>query len=449
MTRARSDGRIFLGLGILTLILLGLFFRYSAGDSMVDFQEVYSGARLLLQHQDPYDPALMTRMYGQLGEASFVAQHRAMTFSVYFPAGFLVLEPVAALPWKIAAIFWNLLTLGSLIGAGYLIWRIGAEYSPVLTGGLIAFALVNGAVVFANGNPAGIVVGLCVIAAWCLSQERLVWAGILCLVVSLTLKPQDAGLIWLFFLLRPGVFRKRALHAAVIVMLLGVLAAAWTWHIAPRWLPELHSNFAAWSGRGGNCDPGPTGLTAKTGTMEVITDLQTVVSVFRDSPVFYNSVTFLFCGFLLAIWAIAVLRSNSSPISLWLALAVIAPLSLLVTYHRAYDARLLLLCVPACAMLWARRGWIAKLALAFTIAGFVFTGEIPLAVLNTLTRPLHLGTATLPQKIATVALARPATLSLLAMTIFYLWVLVREKRLEIGSLAAVAVGERAVSAGNP
>src|SRR6185312_13411671 len=112
MTRARSDGRIFLGLGILTLILLGLFFRYSAGDSMFDFQEVYSGARLLLQHQDPYDPALMTRMYGQLGGSSFVAQHNSMTFSVYFPAGFLVLAPVAALPWKIAAILWNLLTFG-------------------------------------------------------------------------------------------------------------------------------------------------------------------------------------------------------------------------------------------------------------------------------------------------------------------------------------------------
>src|SRR6185312_14373981 len=115
MTRARSEGRIFLGLGVLAFIFLGLFFRYSASDSMFDFQEVYSGARLLLQRHDPYDPALMTRMYGQLGGASFVSQHRAMTFSVYFPAGFLVLAPVAALPWKIAAILWNLLTLGSLI----------------------------------------------------------------------------------------------------------------------------------------------------------------------------------------------------------------------------------------------------------------------------------------------------------------------------------------------
>lgn len=449
MTRARSDGRIFFGLGILAFIVLGLLFRYVASDSMMDFKEAYCGARLLLQHQDPYDPALMTHMYGQLGGGRFVAQHKAMTFSVYFPAGFLVLVPVAALPWKISVVVWNFLTLVSLIGAGYLMWRIGAQYAPVLTGGLIAFALVNGAVVFGSGNSTGIIAGLCVIAAWCLSEERLVWGGILCLVVGLTIKPHDAGLIWLFFLLKPGTFRKRALQSAAILVLVGAVSALWAWRLTPRWLPELRSNLAEVYVRGGNSDPGPTGLTAKTGTMEVITDLQTVVSVFRDSPLFYNSITFLFCGFLLAIWAIAVLRSNSSPISLWLALAVIAPLSLLVTYHRAYDARLLLLCVPACAMLWARRGRIAKLALAFTIAGFVFTGEIPLAVLNTLTRPLHLGTATLPQKIATVALARPATLSLLAMTIFYLWVLVREKRLEIGSLAAVAVGERAVSAGNP
>ena len=349
MTNARSDGRIFLALGILSLILFGVFFKYHATDSMVDFQDVYCGARLLVQHQDPYDTARMIDAYSVLfGESEFVRRHKPMIYSIYFPAGYLVLAPIAALPWKIASALWNILTLGSLITAGCLMWQLGADYAPILTGAFIGFALANGAVVFADGNPAGVVAGLCVIGAWCIVEERLVWAGILCLVVGLAMKPQDAGLIWLFFLLRPGRFRKRAVQVAAITFLLWVSAALWTWHVAPHWLSEQHSNLVEIAVHGGNSDPGPTGLTSKTGTMEVITDLQTVISVFRDSPALYNSITILFCGLLLIVWAITTIRSNFSPTLTWAALGAIAPLTLLVTYHRAYDSRLLLLTIPTC-----------------------------------------------------------------------------------------------------
>jgi len=429
MARARSDGLFFLVLGIVALILLGLSFRTSAVDSMIDFKQVYCGARLLHENQDPYDPALMRRIYStQFGESKIDEQHDPITYLVYFPAGLLILAPVAMLPWDTAAVLWNALILGSLVIAAYLTWRIGADDAPVLTGGLVGFALINGAVVFANGNAAGIVVGLCVIAAWCLDQERLIWLGILCLVVSLTLKPQDAGLIWLFFLLRPGAFRKRALQAGAITALLGLISVLWMGHIAPHWLAELHSNFAAWSGPGGNCDPGPTGLTAKTGTMEVITDLQTVVSVFRDSPSIYSSVTFLFCGPLLILWAIATLRSNSSRQLMWRALAAIAPLTLLVSYHRAYDARLLFLAVPACAMLWAKGEFEGKAAVAVTSFAFFFTGEIPLAFWNPLVAKMHPASGFMGE-IETVLLMRLAPLSLLAMCLFFVWVYGRERRI--------------------
>src|SRR6185437_12207260 len=140
MARARSDGLFFLVLGIVALILLGLSFRTSAVDSMIDFKQVYCGARLLHENQDPYDPALMRRIYStQFGESKIDEQHDPITYLVYFPAGLLILAPVAMLPWDTAAVLWNALILGSLVIAAYLTWRIGADDAPVLTGGLVGF----------------------------------------------------------------------------------------------------------------------------------------------------------------------------------------------------------------------------------------------------------------------------------------------------------------------
>ena len=112
----------------------------------------------------------------------------------------------------------------------------------------------------------------------------------------------------------------------------------------------------------------------------------------------------------------------------WTALAAIMPLTLLINYHRAYDARILLLCVPVCAMLWAKGGQIAKTAAAITTLAFIFTGEISLAFINPLSAKMHMGTNTIPGKLGTILLMRLPALSLLAMGLMYLWIYGREQR---------------------
>lgn len=429
MNRAKSDGLIFLVLGIATFILFGAFLKYRATDSMVDFKMLYYGARALLQHSDPYNQQAFSELFRtEFGESGFIEHHASMAVSINLPTTYFMVVPMAMLPFWLASAIWSLLTAGSLITAACLIWRIGAAYAPVLSGVLAGFALINGPVVVGNGNSAGIIVGLCVIAAWCVVTERAVWLGVFFLAVGLVVKPQDAGLLWLFSLLAGGVFRKRAVQALALAALLALPAALWVSRSAPQWIPELHSDLVEISAPGANCDPGPTGLTARTGTMEVITDLQTVISVFHDSPSFYNFVTFLVCGALLLIWSVLTLRSNFSPALAWLALAAIAPLTLLVTYHRAYDARLLLLAVPACAMLWAKGGSAGKTALAVSAAALIFTGEIPLAFFNPLIKDMHVGGSGILGKFETVLLARLPALSLLAMCLFYLWMYLRDKR---------------------
>jgi hypothetical protein len=313
-----------------------------------------------------------------------------------------------------------ILTAGSLILGAFLMWDFGANYAPVISGGLICFVLANSEILFAIGNTAGIAISLCLVAVWCFLKERFVCAGILCLAASLAIKPHDAGFVWLYFLLAGGIYRKRALQTLLVTAVLAALALLWVAPIAPHWIQELHSNILA------ACGPNNPGLSSavRIGPCMII-DLQSILSVFRDDPRIYNPVSYVVCGALLLVWAIHTLRSLFSPRSAWLGQAVAATLTMLVSYHRPYDAKLLLLTVPACVMLWAEGGPIRWLALLVTSAGIVSTSDIPLTILLILTKNMHISTAGLSGQIRTVLLMEPTPLILLVTGIFYLWIYVR------------------------
>jgi hypothetical protein len=327
------------------------------------------------------------------------------------------------LPWGPAHVLWMILTAGVFILAALLMWNLGARYAPNVSLLLILILLANCESIFANGNTAGIVVGLCVVAVWCFLQQKFVPAGILCFAISLVIKPHDAGLVWLYFLLAGGVYRKRALQTLVITAVLGLLAFLWVSHVAPHWMADWQSNLSAISTRGGMNEPGPASLNGRSAA--VVIDLQAAISVFRDDPRIYNPVSYLVCGALLLVWSVRTLWSRFSQPRALLALAAVTALTMLVTYHRPWDAKLLLLAIPACAMLWAEGGPIRWIALLVTTTGLVLTGDVPLAILAILSNRLNVGTTGIFGKMLTVVLIRPASLILLAMAIFYLWIYVR------------------------
>jgi hypothetical protein len=188
-------------------------------------------------------------------------------------------------------------------------------------------------------------------------------------------------------------------------------------------MQEFHSNLSVVSAYGGLNDPGPNGLSSRTASLVI--DLQSAVSVFRDDPRIYNPVTYLVCGALLLVWSVPTLRSRSSPAKDWLALAAVVPLTLLVTYHRPYDAKLLLLTVPACAMLWAEGGAIGRFALLASTSGIAVTGDVTLSFLVMLSKRIQQDTTVLSGKLLFIVLSRPVPLVLLAVCIFYLWVYLR------------------------
>ncbi len=188
-------------------------------------------------------------------------------------------------------------------------------------------------------------------------------------------------------------------------------------------MQELHRNVSVELVHGGISDPGPSGLLSRN-TGELI-DLQTAVSIFRDDAGFYNPISYALGGLLILAWGLGVVRKRFSTEDAPLALAAIAVLTLLPVYHRTYDAKLLLLTIPACALLWAEKGTRRWIALVLTSAGILVTSDIPLAILLRLTRGLPDYPTTAAGKMMNMVLLRPAPLVLLALGVFYLWVYLR------------------------
>jgi hypothetical protein len=118
---------------------------------------------------------------------------------------------------------------------------------------------------------------------------------------------------------------------------------------------------------------------------------------------------------------------------------------MLPVYHHLYDAKLILLTVPACVMLWVEGGLTGWLALLVNSAGFVLTGDLPWAALLGLIDNLHLPSTRLTGQIVTAFQVIPAPLILLVMGVFYLWVYARRcstqfLRVKSGGFAGTLIG---------
>ncbi|MGA8730709.1 MAG: glycosyltransferase family 87 protein [Terracidiphilus sp.] len=437
MTRARLKALLWLSL-CGTIPALWGFALLTASPS--DFKSVYYGARCLLQRGDPYKTGEPLRLYvedGGVRPPTSSPLFQIMTRQTYLPTGFLLVAPLTFLPWGVAHLLWMILSEASLIFAAFLVWDLTSIYAPRISLFLICILLANSEILFSSGNPAGITVSLCIVAVWCFLKNRFVTAGILCLVLSLLIKPHDSGVVWLYFLLVGGIYRKRALQTLALTIVLSLPAFLWVTRIAPHWMQELHSNIVVYEAPGGLDDPRPDAFMSHGPAMVI--DMQGAVSVFQRDPRIYNPVSYLISGTLLLVWSITTLRSRITPAQSWLALATVAALTMLITYHRPYDAKLLLLTLPACAMFWSEGRPIRWLALVLTTLGIWFTSDIPLTLHIMLTESQSLSPVSLPAKIMTVLLIRPVPFILFLLSIFYLWAYMRSVQTSTKVTAPVTV----------
>jgi glycosyl transferase family 87 len=427
MTKERFDGLMLLLLGALAFVITGIAWKNVSPIEMGDFKVVYYSARCLIQNGDPYSQADVLRIYRAEGREPLVesqVDRKVKTRFFYPPTAFIVTVPFALMGYGAGKILWMIVSAGCLILASTLTWDMAADFAPLLSGAMLGFLLMNSFWLFMIGNAAGIAVSFCVIAVWCFIRDRFVLAGIVCLAISLALKPNDSGLVWLLFLLAGGVLRKRAIQTLAVLVVLSVPVVLSVTHAAPHWPQELKANMSSFSDVGGIVDPAITGMASRN--MDSLVDLQSAVSVFFSEPATYNLIAYAVCTLLLLIWARFSLRTELAGTRIWLALAAIAPLTMLPTYHLQHDAKIIMLAVPACAMLWARRDRIGRLALLVTGAGIVVNGDLFSGVRIVLTRKCIVPDPNFLSRLKMVMLTRPAPLILLGMAIFFLIVFARD-----------------------
>ncbi len=423
MTNARQDGFYLLLVGSLLFVAVGFMWQTTSSMGPTDFKEMLSGTRCLLEGGDPYRPDQLWHSYlahdGDVPPDAKSAANLRLVVSLYtnLPTTLALLVPFAILPWKYALAAWMAIIIACFIAACSCVWRLGADSAPRFSGALIFLLMIDSGLLVASGNTAGIVISLSAVAVCCFLRERYAAAGVVCLALALIIKPHDAAFVWFYFLLAGGVRRKRALQAAALAAVLALLAVLWVSHLVPYWLPEYHTNLLAATSRGGR-DYAGVHTGGGLGVVMII-NLQAALSLIRDDTHFFNPVAYAICGVLLLIWSAKTLRSRFSPRLAWFAIAAISVLTLLPVYHRTYDARLLLLTVPACAILWKEGGPLGWCALALNAAAIVLTGDpfwIAFFQITHYSRPSVLFGMI------------PAPLVLLALSIFYLWVYLRADR---------------------
>ena len=426
MTKARRDGLYLVFLGSIVFVVFGVVIAAALPHPISDFRFNYNGVRCLIQNVDPYKQSEFLRVLQadgvSLGSGFLSDQAKEMAQYMYPPTCF-VITPLGILPWRIAAILWAILLAGTFIFASYLMWQVAAEYAPVLSGFQVFFMLAGSAPLIAIGNACGLVISLTVIAICCFVKERFAVAGVLCFAVSLMIKPHDVGLIWLYFLLAGGTYRKRALQTLGTVVVLSIPLVLWVSYVSPHWLSELQGNLAVLNARGHLNDPGPSSMAGHG--IAMVISLQAVISFFKDDPHFYNTLTYVVCGTMLILWSIKVLRSPQTKESVWYALAVLSALSLLPVYHRAGDAKLLMLAIPACAMLWTKGGVAGRIGALVTTAGILLSGELQWAIFFAIFRHVSLPASRLVSELWMAVQVFTVPLSLLAVCVFYLFIYVR------------------------
>jgi hypothetical protein len=419
----RLAGLSLVVIGAVLFVIWGFALEARSPNGSCDFEPIYYHARFLIQHQDPYIEE--NARYVQLKSGGYLRWNTPTPASeisipcVYPPTALLLAAPLALLRWRSADLIWMAFLAGGIVIAAFLVWSATANDAPLLAGFLIAFTLVNSFTLLFEANAAGLAVGLSVIAFSLFLRRRFEGVGVCCLAVSLCLKPHDAGFVWLFLLLAGGILRKRAMQALLVVVVISLPAILWVSHIAPDWRQEMSTNIATISLPGGVNDPGPTSSTNQITTSAI--NLQTLFAVFLNKPAFYNSATYVFASIVLVFFAWAAIRNRNLGPQRWLGIAAISAFAMLPVYHRHHDARMLLLAVPGCAVLWAKGRLQGRIASFLAFLAIAVTGDIPRAILEHVEEGYTFSSTSLSGKVQMAVLTRPAPLALVIMMIFFLW----------------------------
>jgi hypothetical protein len=347
-----------------------VFFTVGTGRAFVasnDLVPVYTGARCLLHGCNPYDTRQLEQQFFLAGGHPTELPSWQIDVPVYPPSTFLVLSPLALLRFPAARLLWFLLNGCLFVTAAGLILSLCPGPRRWRTTVLASFILATSGILLVLGQPAAFAISLVIIGCCLFFRGRLLPLAALLFTFSLTVKPQIGGLIVLYLFVQ-GIHRRYAavaltgalsvLVCAGLILKLHPGSAAWT--------STLGANLSATLSPGGSADPRPANVQSVGDP-----NLQTLTSIFFTDARTFNLVAYAIFVILLLALIRVVLRAPADPEMHLLALAAMSVLSLTPVYHRFYDVRLLLLTIPAVAIVYQRRRWLGSMIAALTVLAVI------------------------------------------------------------------------------
>lgn len=347
-----NHSKLRLDLAIAALVLAALFFFVNRGpyralrfSTTGDFSSVYAASRCWLHGADPYLRTSLQAELERAGAPPDIKRDQDVNPSVYLPSALLWTASLAWLPWYPANTLWCLLSL-VLLAASLASILDCSPLTPRARWCVTAAALVFSPTYVGvyDGNPsvnAIALVSLAICRTLCKSGRG---AGLL-LGLAFCFKPQIALCgFCLLFLWR----RWRSIFAAGAVfgvsLLAGILVVS-SFGTQWQWWHHERQNIAASFQPGGQSDPTPESPVAWQ-----MLNAQTLVSyVIRDRRACDLAVWFL-AACLVGCFVLCRRRRYSG--GQWQDVAFFSAWTLTLTYHRYYDAQLLLLTIPLVAELW-------------------------------------------------------------------------------------------------
>ncbi len=321
-----------------------------------DFSTVYAAARCWFHGSNPYDRTALKHELAVVGAAPDLQQDQEINPSVYLPSALPWIASIAWLPWDQANTLWCLL----------LVAAFGTSLAVLVAGTPIArdrkWLILCAALLFSptyvgvyDGNPSVLVIALITLAICGIPKASTEPLNGLLLGVAFCFKPQLA-----FAALCTYVIWKRwrplIVAAAVffVSLAIGIVIAS---HFGQswQWVATLQHNLAASFEPGGQSDPASGSIVGWQ-----LLNAQTLVAYLVPDRRWWSAIVWLIAAFLAGIY----LNRRRGRRSLWQDASFFSALTLLVTYHRYYDAQLLLVLIPLLVQLWKGRVWSVALAVA-------------------------------------------------------------------------------------
>ena len=352
--------------------------RFAHAANFNDFISPYIQTRAWIEGQDPYSPQTMVRLWPpeaerfdflsrDLADGTLVLKRGIPT--AYPLTAFVLIAPVAALPWHIAHPLWLIITVfafGVTVASLLCVAKLLPRTDLTLVFLAIALALAPFHTALAAGSIVTVAVAASAAAVWASSRRHDILAGVL-LAIAVGLKPQ-IGLPFCFYYLVRRRWRIPVV-AAGFAALLFLLAFLRCLVSGTPWLENyLYDNRILFAH--GSLGDFTEGNPIRFGLINF--QVAAYMLLHNREGASLVAIAVAAAGGMLWLFLICKGKEHVSEL---LALSALVVLSLLPIYHRFYDASLLIfpLALSLTALNGPLRVW-ARSALAVIVLVFLFPG---------------------------------------------------------------------------